>query len=155
MSQISRAISKAGFGLLSIPLTLGAVQLASGHDLTGGLAAGLTTGLATPAFARLEPGAATASAPPEEDAVNRAAKADRLRAAAASSVPMRTISIRLGDLADTSVVIRLPSAVQSRTVPRAPLPAKPGERKLTIACEPVVSALTEAAKLLQPGRCVT
>ena len=147
MSQISRAISNASFGLVAISLTLGAVQFASGHDLTGGLAAGLTTGFAT--------GVATASAPPKEDAVNRAAKADRLTAIAAPSVPMRTISIRLGDLADTSVVIRLPSAVQSRSVPRPPLPAKPGERKLTIACEPVVSALTEAAKLLQPGRCVT
>jgi hypothetical protein len=25
----------------------------------------------------------------------------------------------------------------------------------TIACEPMVSSLTEVAKLLQPGRCVT
>lgn len=159
MSQISRAISEASFGLIAISLTLGAVQFASGHDLTGGLAAGLTTGLTTgpatsPATSPAT-GVATVSAPPEEDAVNRAAKADRLAAVAASSVPTRTISIQVGGLADTSVVIRLPSAAQSRSVPRAPLPAKPGERKLTIACEPVVSALTEAAKLLQPGRCVT
>ena len=28
-------------------------------------------------------------------------------------------------------------------------------RKPTLACEPVVSALTEVARLLQPGRCVT
>jgi hypothetical protein len=28
-------------------------------------------------------------------------------------------------------------------------------RKPTIACEPMVSSLTEVAKLLQPGRCVT
>jgi len=32
---------------------------------------------------------------------------------------------------------------------------KPGDRKMTVACEPVVSVLTEVAKLLQPGRCVT
>jgi hypothetical protein len=31
--------------------------------------------------------------------------------------------------------------------------AKPGDRK--VACEPVVSVLTEVAKQLQPGRCVT
>lgn len=155
MSQISRAISEASFGLIAISLTLGAVQFASGHDLTGGLAAGLTTGLATGLTTGPATGVATASPPPEVDAVNRAAKADRLTAAAASSVPMRTISIRLGDLADTSIVIRLRSAVQSRNVPRPPLPAKPRERKLTIACEPVVSTLTEVAKLLQPGRCVT
>jgi hypothetical protein len=29
------------------------------------------------------------------------------------------------------------------------------DRKLTVACEPVVSVLTEVAKQLQPGRCVT
>lgn len=147
MWRVSRTISNTGFGLIAISLTLGAVQFASGHDLTGGFAAGFTTGFAT--------GTATASAPRKQDEVNRAAKADRLEAVAASSVPMRTISLRLGDLADTSVVFRIPSAVQSRSVPRPPLPAKPAERKLTMACEPVVSALTEAAKLLQPGRCVT
>jgi hypothetical protein len=30
---------------------------------------------------------------------------------------------------------------------------KPG--RTAVACEPVVSVLTEVAKLLQPGRCVT
>ena len=30
-----------------------------------------------------------------------------------------------------------------------------GSRKTAVACEPVVSVLTEVAKLLQPGRCVT
>ncbi len=28
-------------------------------------------------------------------------------------------------------------------------------RKATVACEPMVSVLTEVAKQLQPGRCVT
>jgi hypothetical protein len=32
---------------------------------------------------------------------------------------------------------------------------KQGRNKPTIACEPMVSSLTEVAKLLQPGRCVT
>jgi hypothetical protein len=32
---------------------------------------------------------------------------------------------------------------------------KSGDRKNAVACEPVVSVLTEVAKLLQPGRCVT
>ena len=32
---------------------------------------------------------------------------------------------------------------------------KQSRKKLTIACEPMVSSLTEVAKLLQPGRCVT
>jgi hypothetical protein len=32
---------------------------------------------------------------------------------------------------------------------------KSGDRKLAMACEPVVSVLTEVAKLLEPGRCIT
>jgi hypothetical protein len=32
---------------------------------------------------------------------------------------------------------------------------KSGGQKTAVACEPVVSVLTEVAKLLQPGRCVT
>jgi hypothetical protein len=38
---------------------------------------------------------------------------------------------------------------------RPAAPAKPGASKMTVACEPPVSVLTEVAKLLQPGRCVT
>jgi hypothetical protein len=134
MSQVSRA----AFGAIAISLTLGAAQFASGHDLTGGLGAG--------------PG--TASAGPQT-AVNRAAKADRVIAAAAPSAPTRTISIRLDSLADTSVLIRIPLVKEARNAPPAPVLSKPGDRKLTVACEPVVSTLTEVARLLQPGRCVT
>jgi hypothetical protein len=52
MSQISKAVSNASFGAIAISLTLGAVQFASGHDLTGGFVAGLGAG----------PGFGTASA---------------------------------------------------------------------------------------------
>jgi hypothetical protein len=153
MSQISRA----GLGVIALSLTLGAVQLASGHDLTGGLAAGLGTGLGT----RLGiTGPETISDTVQTDDVNRAAKADRAAALAAPSALTRTILIRLDGLADSSVLIRIPlvqkSRNESRNLPPAPVvPAKPGDRKLRIACEPVVSTLTEVAKLLQPGRCVT
>jgi hypothetical protein len=44
---------------------------------------------------------------------------------------------------------------ETRNRPPAPGLTKPGDRKLRVACEPVVSTLTEVAKLLQPGRCVT
>jgi hypothetical protein len=44
-------------------------------------------------------------------------------------------------------------AAETRARPAAPAFAKPG--KTAVACEPVVSVLTEVAKLLQPGRCVT
>jgi hypothetical protein len=32
---------------------------------------------------------------------------------------------------------------------------RPTSRKMAIACEAVVSTLTDVAKLLEPGRCVT
>jgi hypothetical protein len=88
--------------------------------------------------------------------INRAAKADRAALASGPARQTQTVAMRLNDLADTSVMIRVPVA---RNIPRAPAPAslliKSGESKHTIACEPVVSVLTEVAKRLQPGRCVT
>ena len=88
--------------------------------------------------------------------INRAAKADRaaLRAATGRT---ETITIRNVGLDDTSVVVRVP-VVQAPMAPvvRPPAPARPGAmKKMTVACEPPVSVLTEVAKLLQPGRCVT
>jgi hypothetical protein len=131
MSQIFKAILAA----LAITAAFGAVQFASGHDLTGRRQL-----------------AATA---PASD-VNRAAKADRvaLRAATGQS---ETITFRSVGLDDTSVVVRVPVVKdEARNRPPAPAPAKPGAtKKMTVACEPPVSVLTEVAKLLQPGRCVT
>ncbi len=37
----------------------------------------------------------------------------------------------------------------------APAPQQVKDQRRTIACEPVVSVLTEIAKRLQPGRCIT
>jgi len=134
MSQIFKAILAA----LAITATFGAFQLASGHDLTGRRQL-----------------AATA---PAAD-INRAAKADRaaLRAARGRS---ETITFRNVGLDDTSVVVRVPvvqaPVVKDEARNRSPAPAKPGAtKKMTVACEPPVSVLTEVAKLLQPGRCVT
>ena len=131
MSQIFKAILAA----LAITAGFGAVQFASGHDLTVGWQL-----------------AATA---PAAD-INRAAKADRvvLRAAPGQT---ETITIRRVGLDDTSVVVRVPvqaPVVQEVRNPPAP-PARPGASKMTVACEPPVSVLTEVAKLLQPGRCLT
>jgi hypothetical protein len=128
MSQIFKAILAA----LAITGAFGAVQFASGHDLMG----------------RRE---LAATEPAGE--INRAAKADRaaLRAAQGQT---ETITIRSVGLEDTSVVVRVPvvrEEVRNRPVP----PARPGGSKMTVACEPPVSVLTEVAKLLQPGRCVT
>jgi hypothetical protein len=77
--------------------------------------------------------------------VNSAAKTDRADRVAAS-VPMRTFSVQPEGLANTSVLIRIPLRRETENTDRAKRP---------IACEPVVSVLTEIAKRLQPGRCVT
>jgi hypothetical protein len=64
------------------------------------------------------------------------------------------VTLRLNDLADTSVLLRVPR-VEARNV-KPPVLLKQNQiRKPTVACEAVVSSLTEVAKLLQPGRCVT
>ncbi len=72
-----------------------------------------------------------------------------------ASVQTRTIALRLDALADTSVLVRIPVAKAARNAPSAPMINKSGDRKLAVACEPPVSVLSEVAKLLQPGRCVT
>ena len=129
MSQLSSGI----FGAIAVSLALGAVQLAAGRDL-----------------AETQDPAATS------EVINRAAKADRAGAAVGSAAaPTRTISLRLEALTDTSVLIRLPVAQEARNNPPAPSVGKPQIRKATVACEPPVSVLTEVAKQLEPGRCIT
>jgi hypothetical protein len=138
MSQISRAI----FGAAAIALTLGAVPLAAGRDLAGG------------ALSRLH----GAQKPIDAlSTVNRAAKADRVAGAARSGVETQTISLKLNGLSDTSVLVRVPVAQAGRSGSGASAPSlmKSGSEKSAVACEPAVSVLTEVAKLLQPGRCVT
>ena len=138
MSQISKAI----FGALAISVACGAVQLAFGHDLTG-------IGQA-------------ASAAPETAGINRAAKTDR-DAVKLAPAQTRTFALRINGVPDTSVLVRMPaakeaakqSAKQEARDRPAPSLMKSHDRKTAVACEPVVSVLTEVAKLLQPGRCVT
>ena len=133
MSQIFKAILAA----LAVAATFGAVQLASGHDL-GGLRQ-------------------LASTAPAMD-VNRTGKADRAALRAAQN-RTETITIRNVGLDDTSVVMRVPvvtEAARNRpAAPAKPAASKPDASKRAIACEPPVSVLTDVAKLLQPGRCVT
>jgi hypothetical protein len=136
-------IAKLIFGALAASLTLGAVQFASGgQDLAGRFDA-----LTDPAGAD----------------INRAAKADRAANIPVAATPTRTILFKVDSLADTSVLLRVPAAKEARNLapaPAAPAATKPAERKpernrMAVACEPPVSVLTEVAKLLQPGRCVT
>ncbi|MGO8912694.1 MAG: hypothetical protein ACLQDM_25685 [Bradyrhizobium sp.] len=125
------------FGAIALSLSFGAAKFALGRDLNEAPQDRLQD-------AFREPLAAGGTA------VNRAAKAGRLANVAGSPSQTRTISLRLEGFSDTSFLVRVPVAGRA-----APSATKSGNRKLTVACEPVVSVLTEVAKLLQPGRCVT
>jgi len=119
----------------AVAASLGAAQFASGEDLTVGMR---TVGM-------------------PDQGVNRTAKADRAPIAADAAAPTKTISIHVDRFPDTSVLVRIPRTREASSAARnkpAPLQFRT-ERKMTVACEPVVSVLTEIAKRLQPGRCVT
>jgi hypothetical protein len=124
---------KGILGALAITLASGAMQIAFGEDLTVGMR----------------------TAGSSEPAVNRAAKTDRAAVFAEPVAPTQTISIHVDRVPETSVLVRIPLTHEARSG-SAPTPLQiKGERKMTVACEPVVSVLTEIAKRLQPGRCVT
>ena len=134
MPQVSsQAIFKGILGASAVSLTFGAVQFASGRDLGSAPQAPV----------------AQVSSQSSGAGINRAAKADRAAPVTVSAERTRTISLRLDGLSETSVLVRVPLAHAARNTSFA----KPGDRK--IACEPVVSLLTDVAKQLEPGRCVT
>jgi hypothetical protein len=127
MSRLAAGV----FGAIAVSLTFGAVQFALGRDLSPG------------------------EHPANSAVVNRAAKANRAAAVAPSGVPTQTISLHLRGFTDTSVLVRIPVAQAGRSGALAPSLPKRGTGRATVACEPVVSVLTEVAKQLPPGRCVT
>jgi hypothetical protein len=88
--------------------------------------------------------------------INRTAKGDR-DANIPQAQPTRTVLLKVDSLADTSVLLRIPVQKEARSLAPAQPSAKPAaeKSKRIVACEPPVSVLTEVAKLLQPGRCVT
>ncbi len=91
------------------------------------------------------------------DMVNRVGKADRTGQAVDTG--SSTIAVRLKDL-DTSVLIQILPPSSQASGQRAPAPpiapaAKKTPAKMPVACEPLVSPLTEVARYLQPGRCIT
>jgi hypothetical protein len=146
MSRLATGI----LGTIALSLALGAAQFASGRDLSEAAQDRLDR-LAQDRLenAFQEPLAAVGVA------INRVAKADRVAGVAGSSAQTRTISLRLDGFSDTSFLVRVPVASGTGNSSSVPFLTKPGNHKLTVACEPVVSVLTEVAKLLQPGRCVT
>lgn len=141
MSQKSRK-SLAIFGALTAVATLGAVQIAAVQAVAGPTLNDRFQALAEPA------GAA---------GINRAAKGDRDANIPQSAQSARTVLLKVDSLADTSVLVRIPVQKEAGNLAPAQPSAKPaaGKSKRIVACEPPVSVLTEVAKLLQPGRCVT
>ena len=134
MSKIVSGI----LGTLAVSLSLGAAQYASGSDLVG---------LARQSTAVVSEVTAQAT-------INREAKADRADAPA-NALQTRTISVSVDGLSDTSILVRVPVArKEARNTSPAPILARQPVVR-TVACEPVVSMLTEVAKQLQPGRCIT
>jgi len=78
--------------------------------------------------------------------INRSAKSDRAHGVSQLQ-PGRTVSV---NLQDRSILVRIPAERASQN-----LFSPAGSPRAMVACEPMVSVLTDVAKLLQPGRCVT
>ena len=126
MSKLTTLI----LGATALSLSFGAAQFALGRDLPE-------------------------AAPEPAGTVNRVAKADRVASVAgAPGGRTRTISVRLDAFSDTSFLVRL-AVGKGAGNPSSPSLIQPVGREPMTACEPVVSLVTEVAKLLQPGRCVT
>lgn len=139
MSHITSGI----LGGAAVALFLGAIQFASGSDLR----------------ATVVPVNATEASQVNAEAVNRGAKSDRAPVASLQD-GSRTVSFRVHGLSDTSLLLRVaPTPVKvEKIIPSEVVAAravKAAVQKSAVACEPPVSVLTEVAKLLEPGRCVT
>ncbi|SRR5579871_3949379 len=130
MSRIVKGI----FTVIAVSLTFGAVQLAFGQDLK----------------IRLKSFAGAA-----EETVDRSGKADRLARAPLPSMASQTIAIHVDRLPETAILVRIPAKQASTGAPAVIRFKNEHKVSSTIACEPVVSVLTEIARQLQPGRCVT
>jgi hypothetical protein len=124
----------AVLGTIAVSLSLGAAQLALGSDLSGAMQGG--------------------SVAPVDFSINRASKGDRADKAVVVPAQTRTIALRLNAFSDTSFLVRLP-VPNGPGSSSSPSRVKPGNAKAMVACEPVVSLLTEVARQLQPGRCMT
>lgn len=147
MSGLTTGIS----GAIALVLISGAAQFAMGHDLSGDPGR-----LPSPKQPSVISDLPSSSHAPELVAVNRGTKADRATGPSGSPALSQTISLKLEGVADMSVLVRTPAAAGAApSSSTASSPARPAIRKPMVACEPMVSALTEVARRLQPGRCVT
>ena len=142
MSQASNGI----LGILAAGMTLGAIQFASGNDLSSA------------AHDRKDVNQDIQSKIGESPSlVNRRVKADRFAMSTRSTGQDKTLSFRVNQMPDTLILIRVPAfpTIDPIKVMSSTQELNTTARKSTLACEPVVSILTDVAKVLEPGRCVT
>lgn len=147
--RVAKAAPRAVLGMMVASLAFSGVQFGMASDRGN-----------VPGDASLQ------SAPDASAMVNRLAKSDRGTVVRAS-VPSATLAFQLLGLKQTTVAMRMPiaGAPQLQTASDAPAAAPPKTNvsrepvtkatKAMIACELVVSPLTEVAKQLGPGRCLT
>lgn len=144
MSHFSNGI----LGTLAAAITLGAIQFASGNDLANGARNDIAQRAIEDRAGGIELGG--------QSSVNRSAKADRFAGGARASGQDKTLSFQVDQMPNTLVLIRISTATRVETVGAAGRGSKAvSARKSTLACEPVVSILTDVAKVLEPGRCLT
>lgn len=140
-------VSSLALGVVIGAAMFGAIQYASGNDLSGSSLRGTLTERDT-----------AIPSPLGTPAVNRTAKGDR-DTAQAKLDQGQTLSFQVHGLTDMSVLLRLagptPKAQPDKPASTKAIPIDSKPRKATVACEPPVSMLTEVARSLQPGRCVT
>ena len=142
MSHITSGI----LGGTAVALLLGAIQLASGSDLRATAAVPVT---------------AIEASQINAEAVNRSGKSDRAQVTTDQNGSSRTVAFQLHALSDTSLLVRIsapPAKVEKPVAASEVVSArtfKSSSRRSAVACEPPVSVLTEVARLLEPGRCVT
>lgn len=121
-------------GASLVALTFGFGQMAIGGDL----ASGVQTASAAHAIQNSE--------------INRGAKGDRVVASTgARGTP--AVVIQVEGLAHTSIAIKPVASAKKEA--RDNVAVRTATSKRAVACEPVVSVLTEVARHLDPGRCVT
>ncbi|WP_149533096.1 hypothetical protein [Tardiphaga sp. P9-11] len=135
MSKVSSLV----LGMVAGATMFGAIQYASGNDLRSTL---------------------TDSDKTAASGVNRAAKGDRGTMTTAQNEQSQTLSFRVQGLSDTSILLRMGAVpavapVKNEAINVRPVPMNAKPQRAAVGCEPPVSVLSEMAKILQPGRCVT
>lgn len=154
MSQVvSSRMFSVQKALVAAVLTVAAAPFAVSGELPAWLlrsAAAVTT----PAPAGGQAAVVGAAVVGQADAVARAGKSDRA-AVAPTAVASRTFSIKPSGIDGVSVLVRIVSHKPAPNKPATRLEPRQNAAWPRAACEPMVSPLTEVAKQLPPGRCIT